>query len=151
MNILDISSVENSELVDASFHFWFSDQEHLRSPFPSYIRPALKPNSIERFYTWINGLSEEAKDEMNEEMVAEKLEEIIFEEAHKLVMTDDEKITILYPFLPRVGDAIQSENEPNSIIIDRIIKKDGDTSYMHVNCENQTNKEKWKTSFELPL
>lgn len=144
-------TVESSELVEQTFHFWFNDNDHIRSPFPTYIRPELKKLSVELFFQWSSSLKDEAKEEMNEEMIAEKFEEIIFETASKLIKTEDERITILYPFLPRLEDIITNEEGEAGKVKDRWIKKDGDSQFLHVKCEKDKDKSVWETSFELPL
>ena len=125
----------NSDLVEATFNFWFTDRDHIRSPFPHYIQERLKTEATAIFFEWVEGLDEKAEEEVNDELIGEKFEEIIFENAMKLVLTDDEKITIQYPFLPRVSDEIfrdeQSKNG-DSIIIDRMIVKEGDHSFLRV-------------------
>jgi len=153
MKELEQGSLESSELVEETLKFWFTDNKHIRSPFPEYIRPALKKNATESFYKWTSNLNPKAKDEVNDEMIAEKFEEIIFEEALKLVLTDDEKITIRYPFLPRLGDELSKSEVENekSTVIDRNIYKNGDYSFLKVSLVKQISKEKWETSFELPL
>ncbi len=151
MNELLKDTVERSELVEQTFDFWFNDREHIRSPFPTYIRPELRRKATDLFFNWSANLKEEAKDEMNEEMVAEKFEEIIFETATTLVKTQEERLTILYPFLPRIGDQLKNEKGDAGHITDRWMKKEGDHNFMWVTCVNTFTKEKWKTSFELPL
>jgi hypothetical protein len=151
MKELDSSTVESSELVEQTFKFWFSDNEHIRSPFPNYIRQELQRVATERFFEWANSINPEAKDELNDEMVGERFEEIIFEYATTLVKTDDERITILYPFLPRLGDKLQKENDTDSVVIDRALLKDGDHSFLKVSLENIESKEKWETEFDLPV
>jgi hypothetical protein len=153
MNELKEETVESSEMVKQTFAFWFTDQNHLRTPFPEYIRAPLQANATARFFRWAGALNEEAKNELNDEAIGEKFEEIIFEEAMKLVLTEDEKLTILYPFLPRIGDPIDETKEElpgKSLVIDRSISKKKDHSFMHLTLERQTTKEKWETSFELP-
>ena len=151
MKELDSSTVESSELVEQTFKFWFTDNGHIRSPFPTYIQNELKVLATERFYEWVNGLRPEAKDELNDEAVGEKFEEIIFETATTLIKTEDERITILYPFLPRLGDALKDENGNESTIVDRAITKEGDTNLLKVFCENTNGGEKWTTTFPLPI
>lgn len=149
-DLLNPGTVESSELVQETFEFWFSDREHIRSPFPAYVHNDLKRISTERFYDWAKNLKDSAKDEMNDEMIGEKFEEIIFDVATQLVKTDDERITILYPFLPRLGDPIIDESNQRGTILNRHIVRDGDKSYLKVNfeCADKTVRE---TSFELPL
>ncbi len=150
---LDPTSVESSELIEQTFKFWFSDNEHIRSPFPEYIRPELKEKSVEKFFEWASNLHPKAKDEVNDEIIGEKFEEIIFETATQLVLTEDEKLTIEYPFLPRLNDVIYEDVENKtgeSRIIDRIKIKEGDFNYLKIKLEKIESKENWETKFELP-
>ena len=130
MKELNPHSVESSELVEQTFKFWLNDHEHIRSPFPHYIHAQLKVLGVEKFYEWVNNLDEKAKDEVNNEILAEKFEEIIFEAGTNLVLTEDEKLTILYPFLPRIGDQFFENAQTQtgeSKIVDREMKKKGIT------------------------
>jgi len=155
MKELTANTVESSELVEQTFKFWFADNEHIRSPFPLYIQPMLKENATEIFFKWAEGLNAKAKDEVNDTIVGEKFEEIIFEEATKLVKTEDERITILYPFLPRLDDIIKgsqdgkNEEEENTVV-GRSLTKEGDSSYMKVVLEKTDTNARWETKFELP-
>lgn len=153
MKELEPNTIESSELVEQTFNFWFNDNEHIRSPFPEYIRPILKEKAVDGFFKWVSSLNPKAKEEVNDEMIAEKFEEIIFETAMSLVLTDDEKITIQYPFLPRVGDEIYANETPDlkSNIIDRTLLKEGDDSFLKVKAEELASKKVWETKFELPL
>lgn len=144
--------VENSELVEQIFKFWFSNKDlHIRSPFPDYIRSDLRRVAIESFHKWINALNDGAEKEVNDGVIAEKFEEIIFEEGLKLVLTEDEKISINYPFLPRIDDLINLNNDlEKSKVIDRSVVKDGDRVFLAVTLEKTANEERWETRFELP-
>ncbi len=150
---LDQTSVESSEMVEQTFKFWFTDNEHIRSPFPSYIQDDVKKIGTQKFFEWASNLNPKAKDEVNDEILSEKFEEFIFEAASALVMTEDEKITIEYPFLPRLNDEIFENRETQtgkSSIIDREILKEGDDTFMKIKLEKLDSKEKWETQFELP-
>lgn len=153
MKELEPNTLESSELVEQTFNFWFTDNEHIRSPFPEYIRPILKEKAVDGFFKWVTSLNPKAKEEVNDEMIAEKFEEIIFETALNMVITEDEKITIQYPFLPRLNDEIfaNENHELKSIIIDRALLKEGDDSYLKVKAEELISKKVWETKFELPL
>lgn len=144
--------VESSELVEQAFEFWFNNKDqHIRSPFPEYIRPDLKRIATESFHKWINNLSDGAEKEVNDDVIAEKFEEIIFEEGLKLVLTEDEKISINYPFLPRVDDLINLNNDlEKSKVIDRSVVKEDDRVFLTVTLEKAANEERWETRFELP-
>lgn len=151
MKELNSKTVESSELVEQTFDYWFKDHGHIRSPFPLYIQPLLKQKSTEAFFKWAASLDPKAKDEVNDVIVGEKFEEIIFQIATELVATEDEKITILYPFLPRKGDNIEKENNPESIVVDRQLMKEGDHSFLKVKLKNNITQELWETKFELPV
>lgn len=154
MKELTPNTVESSELVNETFNYWFSDHGHVRSPFPDYIRPQLKQIATTSFFEWASKLKEEAKDEVNDEIIGEKFEEIIFEKATGLVATEDERISILYPFLPRMGDKISNEAQTNgngeSEVIDRSLVKEGDLSYLRVKLKSVQSSKIWETKFELP-
>lgn len=148
---LEKNILDTSELVEQAFDFWFGENGHLRSPFPDYIRPALRISATNRFYDWLNALNDEARQEFNDEMIAEKFEEIIFETAATLIKTEDERITILYPFMPRVDDEIRDADELASVITNREIYKEGDHTFMKVYCRRIEDNSNWDTSFELPF
>ena len=149
---LKAKKVESSELVEQTFNFWFNNKDsHIRSPFPEYIRPDLKRNATLNFNTWINALSSGADKELNDEIIGEKFEEIIFEEGLRLVLTEDEKISINYPFLPRIDDVINADGQQEkSIIVDRSVVKEDDHVFLLVVLEKSNTKERWETQFELP-
>ncbi len=150
MKELDPETVESSELVQQTFAYWFKDHGHIRSPFPVYIQPLLKQKATNAFFEWAASLDPKAKDEVNDVIIGEKFEEIIFQIATKLVATEDEKITLLYPFLPRIGDKIEVKNSSDSIITDRMIMSEGDHSFLKVKLKNEETGEVWETKFELP-
>ena len=155
MEELSPTTVAGSELVEQTFNFWFKDNDHIRSPFPITIQPVLKQKTVKRFFEWTSGLNEKASEEMDDTMIGEKMEEILFETALGLVKTEDEKITINYPFMPRIGDEIthredEQEEEGRSVVRDRSIEKEGDQLFLAVKLEKQSSKEKWETKFELP-
>ncbi|MCO6495788.1 MAG: hypothetical protein J5I91_08940 [Bacteroidetes bacterium] len=143
-----------AEMIESAFNFWFSDNQHLRSPFPFYIREQLQFEASKKFIDWAAILTEKAKKEINDDILAEKLEEIIFETALQMVLTEDEKITIRYPFMPRKGDHLNQKNNENvektSIVTDRIYYKKGDEAFLKVKLKDTTGNNEWETEFELP-
>lgn len=160
MNIQEIENKVNAqhyiepEMFESAFDFWFSSNEHIRSPFPDYIREELRWTAIDKFIDWSNKISEDAKKEINDEILAEKFEEILFEIGLNLVLTEDEKLTIRYPFMIRIGDKIKQKevdsNERDSTVNDRWLEKDGDIALMRVKLTNDSTQEIWETMFELP-
>ncbi len=153
-NKLKSQSYIEPEMIEAAFDFWFADRDHIRSPFPVYIRETLRLSAIDKFLSWSSQISEKAKKDINDEILAEKLEEIIFELALDMVLTEDEKLTIHYPFLARVGDVLEDKNAPagasESKIIDRWLVKREDNTFMKVKLKNTSLDEEWETEFELP-
>ncbi len=149
----DVVVIKN-EMIEAAFNFWFNEQGHIRSPFPHYIREALRNQSLDKFFDWTGKISDRAKEEINDEIVAEKFEEILFETAAELVKTQDERLTILYPFMPRIGDIIEpkvaGDKNGQSVVIDRTHLKRDDHSYLKVKLKSTDTENVWETEFELP-
>ena len=140
-----------SEMIKSAFEFWFNDNNHIRSPFPEYIREPLRMKALDKFFDWTDKISERAKKEINDEIIAEKFEEILFETASSLVLTEDEKLTILYPFMPRIGDVIKpKEKNEESKVISRSHLKRGDNSFLKVKLQTISSGNTWETEFELP-
>ncbi len=150
MNHIDWPTFESSTFIEATFNFWYQDNEHIRSPFPNYIQSNLKKKATDAFFNWLNNIKPEAKDELNDEAIAEKFEELIFETALPMIVTEEERITILYPFLPRSGDQLTDDVGLESTVLDRRLEKTGDHHYLHLSCRTNETDEKWETSFELP-
>ena len=154
MTLPTTEDLDNSEMVQQTFAYWFSDHEHVRSPFPFYIQEDVKGKSIEAFVEWIGKLNEKAKEEINEEIAHEKFEEILFQQGSALVKTDDEVLTLRFPFLPRVGDKIDGEGidgrSGENIIQKRYLIKEGKDEFMEVTAKNSASGQTWETRFELP-
>ncbi len=142
------------EMIEAAFNFWFVDNQHVRSPFPQYIQKGLKLEAANKFLYWAGRISEQAKKEINDEILAEKFEEIIFETALGMALTEDERLTINYPFMPRVGDELQQNDQQGitttSTITERIYFKKDDEAFIKIKLKNNVNGDEWETDFELP-
>lgn len=139
----------DQEMIEASIEFWFSNKDEIRSPFPDYIKSDLLSSSIKQFIEWNKKISDDARKELNDEILVERFEEFLFEEAYKMVITDDEKITIKYPFMLRVDDQVKHEEKPLSKVLSRNIIQKDNTSYLEVELVELENGVKWSTSFEL--
>lgn len=153
-NKLNAQNYIEPEMLESAFAFWFTDHEHIRSPFPFNIREELRNKAIEKFLTWSEQISEKAKKDINDEILAEKFEEILFETGNDMVSGTEEKLTIKYPFMPRLNDIIKVKDVPEekaeSLVIAREIYKKGDESFMKVKLKNIESGEEWETDFELP-
>ncbi|MEK6616881.1 MAG: hypothetical protein AABZ32_12385 [Bacteroidota bacterium] len=148
------TSIIDNDMLEAAFIFWYSDKQHIRSPFPDYIREPLRMKARDNFFDWVSKISDKAKKEINDEIVAEKFEEILFETSLPLVLTEDERLTIRYPFMMRIGDIVNGKEVPDteatSEVIDRSFLKRGDFAYMKVKLKNTSTDKIWEREFELP-
>ncbi|MCC6600046.1 MAG: hypothetical protein IT223_05155 [Crocinitomicaceae bacterium] len=153
-NKLNAQSYIEPEMLESTFTFWFTDHDHIRSPFPAGIREELRLKSIEKFLTWSEQISDRARKDINDEILAEKFEEIIFETGNEMVSNEDEKLTIKYPFMPRLNDVINAKDaidkKAESCVIAREIYKKGDSTFMKIKLRKIDSGEMWETDFELP-
>ena len=143
-----------SELVRQALRFWFADNDHIRSPFPQYIQVETQRQSVKKFGEWLDHLTEKAKDDVNDEILAEKFEECLFEAALELVEEEDERITLLYPFLPRIGDPVSSQVEgpahlPSHVKARKLVSE-GDNKYLQLSMQENVSDKTWETKMELP-
>ena len=71
-----------------------------------------------------------------------------------MVVTEDEKLTIRYPFMPRINDVINVQQRPDeatkSCVTDRWYMKRGDDGILKVKLKNLSTGDVWETEFELP-
>lgn len=147
-----IKEIENSEFVKKTFEFWFETNGHIRSPFPSYVVPMVKESAILQFQEWINNLPKKAEEEITDTVVCEKFEEFMFELGSHFVKTEDEKITLKYPFLPRVGDTVnKSTNHENSEVVFRKVLTEKDNKHLLIRAKELNTNEMWETKIELPV
>lgn len=155
MKTAEAISTSNSELVQVALQFWFENEEgHIRSPFPSYIREELTKQTLERFVAWIDQLTETAEKEVTDEVVAGKLEEILFESALPLVKNEDERITVMFPFLPRIGDPVApnlAAQTPGGVVQHREIVIENEEPFLHVTVVDAVSGSKWQTKIDLPF
>lgn len=140
-----------ADFFEESFKFWFEDNESIRSPFPVEIQNELKEKTLRVFMEWVFELSEEETAKLEKEEIAETFEMILFNQALGMVEDEDRKITICYPFMPRLGDVVDDEKRGLSKVVERKVdlKKD-DRKYLKVKLKSETVAQEWETEFELP-
>jgi hypothetical protein len=147
-------SVAESVLFKATLAFWFHGGEHLRSPFPAAWHDTLRERTLDRFHAWLNALGDDARHAVNDTMVGEKLEELLFQAAGGMATSEEERLTILYPFLPRPGDPIVKDGdgrvEPDSVVVSRALQREGKDAFLEITAKGTATGEEWKTRFELP-
>ena len=140
-----------TDFFEAAFKFWFNDSEEIRSPFPEKIQPELSELTSRIFLGWILELSDEEKSKLGNEEIAEVFEMILFNQAIGLVEDEEQKITICYPFLPRVGDLVDDKTRGSSKVIRRKMDvKDDNKKYLKLNLKSESASVEWDTEFELP-
>lgn len=143
------------EMVEASFGYWFNSNEHIRTPFPEYTHAELRRITLNKFLDWTDSLTEAAKKEINDEILIERFEEMLFETALPLLKTEDEKITVQYPFMIRLDDLVEVKNTDNpsgsrSKVIKRSLNKKGDELFLEVTMQRLDNGHQWQTKFDIP-
>ena len=60
-----------SDFFEASFKFWFKDNEHIRTPFPEKIQEELKGKAFRVFMEWVYELTNEEKSKLENEEIVE--------------------------------------------------------------------------------
>jgi len=140
-----------NDFFEESFRFWFEDNEHIRTPFPEDIQERLKEKTVRIFMEWVYELSDEEKSRMENQEIVETFEMLLFNQAMELVNDEDQKISVCYPFLPRLGDVVEDEKKGSSKVIFRKLDVNKDEKkYLKVKLESEAEKHVWETEFELP-
>ncbi|MDP3432716.1 MAG: hypothetical protein Q8T04_07110 [Bacteroidota bacterium] len=147
---VQIRSIISSKFIEPGFEYWFTNHEHVRSPFPSAIRNALKERTSIIFFEWIDGMKETELKAMKEDEFAEMFETILFNEAIKLVEDEDQQLTISYPFLPRLGDQVNHSLHGKGNICSRkeVVSKENKKLF-ELSVLSQETGQTWATQFEL--
>jgi hypothetical protein len=150
MNPEEIRAVIATRFLQPGFNFWFSDREHIRSPFPKEIREAAEEQTSQTFFEWIEGHREEEWKNIDDEEMVDMFETILFNEAIKLVDDEDQQLTISYPFLPRKGDQVCNHlNEAGKVTQRRAVATKDKPARLELTVLNEGNGKSWKTCFEL--
>ena len=139
------------DFFDLSFKFWFKDNEQIRTPFPEKIQPELRKLTSRTFVEWVLELSDEEKSKLDKEEIVEVFEMFLFSQAMGLVEEEEQKITILYPFLPRAGDLVDDKSRGPSTVTKREMSvNDDNKKYLKLNLKSKSASVEWETEFELP-
>jgi len=150
INQVQIRSIISSKFIEPGFEYWFTNHEHVRSPFPPVIRKPLEERSSKIFFEWMEGLKETELKTMNEDEFVEMFETILFNEAMKLVDDEDQQLTILYPFLPRLGDQVNHSLHGKGNLVGRQeIVSEENKRLFELSVLSQGNGQTWQTQFEL--
>jgi hypothetical protein len=140
----------NEKFLEPGFIYWFSNHEEIRTPFPSEIRDEIKKLTTAAFFDWFLSISDNEKNEIQENELIEMFEMILFNEASKLVEDEDIKLGILYPFMPKIGDKINHKDKGEGIIQERkIILNKENKNMFELSIYFQNTGQIWKTEFEI--
>lgn len=147
----EIRDLLSLKFIDPCLEYWFSNHQHIRSPFPGVIRNELKNRSSVIFFEWIDDLAESELKDMKEDEFVDMFETILFNEALKLVDDEDQQLTIVYPFLPRLEDKVNHTLHGEGTIVRRkeVVSKENKKLFELDVLSNQTG-HTWKAQFELP-
>ncbi|MBL7755182.1 MAG: hypothetical protein JNM44_11955 [Chitinophagaceae bacterium] len=137
------------EMLHGIFLFWIEGRDSVRCPFPEAIHQELQQTAEKKCVDWYIHLPEQIKKDLDDELIAEQLEEKLFEIALNLVQDPDEKISIKYPLMPRVGDEVRSADNPGGQIIERRIVVKEQQSWLEVSMREIDGTKEWSTQFEL--
>lgn len=137
--------IGESFLIEA-FNFWLYDNAELRSPFPSYTHEPLIQNTFERLMHWA---FERTVAQTSDDEISEVFQAIITEEGVKLVQTDDERLSILYPDFPRVGDKTTIEERGRYAVTRRVLYQKDEGLFLKVYLMNEVTKGVLETEYEV--
>ena len=145
-----IREVVSAKFIEPGMEYWFSNHQHIRSPFPSVIKETVRERTSEIFFEWISGMKKKELNEMKENEFVEMFETILFNEAFKLVDNEDQQLTISYPFMPRLGDQVNHKlNGPGKVISRKATVSKEDKKKFELTVVSQETGETWGTQFEL--
>ena len=151
-SLLQADFPAQDEFVHDAISAWYERNDHVRCPFPATIREQLEENAKISFRHWLQSLEDKESSRMNVQEIIELFETILFHEATKLVQTDEEQITLLFPFMPRTGDVVRDPVKGEGMITRRKLEQNKDKkNILTVTVESATDKNTWQTSFELPV
>lgn len=143
-------AVISAKFIEPGLEYWFSNHEHIRSPFPIGIKSAVKEHTSKIFFEWISGLKDKELNEMGENEFVEMFETILFNEAFKLVEDEDQQLTISYPFMPRLGDQVNHKlNGPGKVISRKATISKENKKRFELTVVSQETGKTWETQFEL--
>jgi hypothetical protein len=146
----ELRTLISSNFIEPGFNYWFSNHDHVRSPFPVAIKTDVKDRTTSIFLEWMDGLKENELSQMKDAEFAEMFETILFNEAMKLVDDEDQQLTITYPFMPRIGDKVNHAEHGEGKVISRKATMNKDNrKFFCLSVLSQNTGETWETQFEI--
>lgn len=148
---LEQQTLIGQDFIEAAFQDWLEDHEDYRCPFPEQMQAELRERTFRSFMEWTFHLDN--PDQLRAEDLSEKFGEIIQAEGFALAQTNEERLTIQYPDLPRLGDQINFHDAQSQIrageIIQRSIQEKAGNKELRVVVRYFETGEEWETSFDL--
>jgi hypothetical protein len=135
--------------VSAALSHYLGEHEGRRSAFPAHMHDELARRAIDAFCGWVAEHADDA--EMTAESASEQFDAIIHAEAMAFACNEEERLRILLPDAPRVGDSVtfHAEQGPQrSRIVERALESDGKGRHLRVVVALEAGGT-WETSFEL--
>ena len=146
---LDQQKLITKNYVDKAFNYWLEDRDDYRVPFPQYMLDELQECTLRLFLEWTFQIDDQ--DSITAELLSEKFNEIIQMVGLSLARTDEDRLTIQYPGLPRLGDPVHfhsSESECRGTVIQRELVDDEGKMAIHVQAQLDAGEE-YETWFDL--
>ncbi len=148
---LEHQTLIGQDFIEAAFRDWLEDSDDYRCPFPEAMREELSEKTFRLFMEWTFQLDNSTP--ISSDVLSEKFGEIIQNVGLSLAQTDDERITIQYPGLPRVGDKVNFHDSVTEMrtgeIIQRYLIENTGKKEIRVRVRYSDTAEEWETSFEL--
>ncbi len=132
--------------LTAAFDFWLYDNADLRSPFPAYTHEPLIQNTFTRLMHWA---FEQDATSVDEDEISQVFQAIIMEEGAKLVQTDDERLTILYPEFPRINDKTTVEGRGSHTVSRRHLQDRDGQLFLKIYLMNEVTKGLLETEYAV--
>ncbi len=139
-------TIIGQDFLTEAFNFWLHDSENLRSPFPTYTHEPLIQNTFTRLMHW--AFAQDA-NEVTEEKISQIFQAIITEEGSALVQTDDERLSIVYPEYPRIGDAASLPDKGKYKVVRRELSDRNDHLFLKLILQHDTTSALLETEFEV--
>ncbi len=139
-------TIISKKFINNAFNYVFSDSNEFRTPFPEYIRDELSYTTFRLFMEYAFKIKDNEIDKIR---FSEKFNEILIKVGLSLVKSEDERVSICYPFLPRVGDVAIAPNNKESIVRNReLITKKG-KKILRIYMIAEDTKQVWDSDFAL--
>ena len=135
-----------NDFLSEAFDFWLQDNDQLRSPFGAYIHEPLIQNTFERLMHWSFAQS---IDTVDEALLSEVFQAIITDEGSKLVATDDERLSIVYPNFPRIGDTTTVADKGSYTVSRRQLLPREDKLFLQIYLMHLITKDLLATEFDV--